>query len=76
MDDNRNGPETPLDTRLEDDAIYFSRRAREELQAAIGGCCRKARQSHLELAEAYEFRAHRITEELRRRDAARLLGTA
>jgi hypothetical protein len=69
VDDSPNGSGARR-TRLEDDAIYFSRRAREELQAAIGGCCRKARQTHLMLAEAYEIRAHLITEEVGRRDAA------
>jgi len=51
---------------IEDDAIYFSRRAREERQAYLRGDCRKCRQVHMELAEAYEFRAHLITRETRR----------
>ena len=51
---------------IEDDAIYFSRRAREERQAFLRGACRKCRQVHLELAEAYEFRAHLVTHEMRR----------
>jgi len=49
---------------MEDDAIYFSRRAREERQAYLRGDCRKCRQVHMELAEAYEFRAHLLTHEL------------
>jgi hypothetical protein len=52
--------------RMEDDAIYFSRRAREERQAYLRGDSRKCRLLHLELADAYEFRAHLLTRELRR----------
>jgi hypothetical protein len=47
----------------EDDAIYFSRRAREERRLSLNGNCRKCRQTHLELAQAYEFRAHLLTQE-------------
>ena len=52
------------DARLQDEAIYFSRRAREELRAAVEANERKARKSHLELAEAYDCRAHLITGEI------------
>ena len=52
------------DARLQDEAIYFSRRAREELRAAVEASERKARRSHLDLAEAYECRAHLITGEV------------
>jgi hypothetical protein len=45
----------------EDDAIYFSRRAREERRLSLTGNCRKCRQTHMELAQAYEFRAHLLT---------------
>ena len=55
---------------LATEAAYYSRRAREELQRGIVGSCRRARESHFELAEAYEFRARLLTEELRRRGAA------
>jgi len=51
---------------IEEDAIYFSRRAREERQAFLRGDCRKCRRVHLELAQAYEFRAHLSTHEMRR----------
>jgi hypothetical protein len=49
--------------RVEDDAIYFSRRAREERRLSLNGNCRKCRRTHLELALAYEFRAHLHTQE-------------
>jgi hypothetical protein len=58
---------------MEEDAIYFNRRAREERQAYLRGVGRKCRQAHLELAEAYEFRAHLITREIRRLAANELL---
>lgn len=61
------------DGRMEQDAIYFSRRAREERQAYLKGDCRRCRQIHLQLAEAYEFRAHLITREVRRFAADDLL---
>lgn len=56
---------------VETEAIYFSRRAREELRAGIDGNCRKTREAHFALAEAYEFRARVLTEELSCRGAAR-----
>jgi hypothetical protein len=62
--------ETESDELVASDAIYFSRRAREELHAGVNGRSREARQVHLELAEAYEFRARLLTELLRRRSAA------
>ena len=49
-----------------DDAVYFSRRARQELAAAIHASSGKARRAHLQLAEAYECRAHLLTAQLRR----------
>lgn len=60
----------PGDSLLEKEAVYFSRRAREELLAGIEGKSRKARMSHLALAEAYELRARILTEALRQRGAA------
>jgi hypothetical protein len=62
--------QAPVDTRMQDDSIYFSRRAREERRASVNGSCRKSRQVHLELAEAYELCAHLITQDVRRRDMA------
>lgn len=59
--------------RMEDDATYFNRRAREERQAYLRGHCRRSRQAHLELAEAYEFRAHLITREVRKLAADELV---
>lgn len=67
-----NIPATSRDRRLEIDAMYFSRRARQERQASLHGNCHKSRQFHLELAEAYERRAHLITDKLNRRDLSRL----
>jgi hypothetical protein len=58
---------------LENEAVYFSRRAREERHASIHGACRKCRDVHLELAEAYEFRAHLVTQQLQRRAGAELM---
>jgi hypothetical protein len=51
--------------RSPSEALYFSRRARDELQAAIHADSGKARRAHLRLAEAYECRAHLITDQLR-----------
>jgi len=59
--------EAALNRRTEDEAIYLSRRAREERCASIKANCRKCRQIHLELADAYELRAHVLTHETRRR---------
>lgn len=42
---------------MESDAIYYSRRAREERQAACWADKRQVRDRHLEFAQAYEFRA-------------------
>ena len=56
--------EPRAEARLQDEAIYFSRRAREELRAAVDANERKARKSHLDLAQAYECRAHLITGEI------------
>jgi hypothetical protein len=58
------------DGHLEGEAIYLSRRASEELQAAIHGRCRQARDAHFELAHAYEFRARLLTDQLSHRGAA------
>lgn len=41
---------------MENDAVYYSRRAREERQAAINAPQRNVRERHLELAQAYELR--------------------
>lgn len=40
------------------DIAYFTRRAREEHEAASAAVHRQARLSHLELAHAYEYRVH------------------
>lgn len=42
---------------MESDAIYYSRRAREERQAACSADKQQVRDRHLEFAQAYEFRA-------------------
>lgn len=42
---------------MESDAIYYSRRAREERQAACSANKQQVRDRHLEFAQAYEFRA-------------------
>ncbi len=49
---------------IEAEATYFSRRAMEERLASSAGLSRKSRQIHLELALAYEFRAHLLTQEI------------
>jgi hypothetical protein len=54
-----------VEQRVETDAVYFSRRAREELRAGIEAGTRKARRSHLDLAQAYEARAHLFTNSIR-----------
>ncbi|WP_341633038.1 hypothetical protein [Sphingomonas agri] len=41
---------------MESDAVYYSRRAREERQAAFGAAQKKVRDRHLEFALAYELR--------------------
>lgn len=48
------------------DTIYFERRAGEERIAAMKAAHPRARQVHLELAEAYERRARMIEVEARR----------
>ena len=53
-----------LQTRAEAEATYFSRRAQEERQASANAPSRKCREVHLELALAYEFRAHLFTHEM------------
>lgn len=57
---------------LADESIYFSRRAHEEEIAARNATCGRTRSLHMELAQAYEFRAHLLTQELLRRDRSRL----
>ena len=42
---------------MESDAIYYSRPAREERQAACSANKQQVRDRHLEFAQAYEFRA-------------------
>lgn len=48
------------------DAAYFRRRSREEREAALKAAHPKAREAHLELAEAYEHRATAFAAEERR----------
>lgn len=67
------GREWLFERRTEDDAIYFGRRAREERRLSMTSNCRKCREAHLELAEAYEFRAHLLTQESRGRRASQQL---
>ena len=55
-----------VEQHIVEDAAYFSRRAREELRAAVEAKSGKARRSHLQLAEAYECRSHLITNQLLR----------
>lgn len=57
---------------IEAQAAYYSRRAREEVQAAHSALCRKSRQVHQELASAYEFRAHLLTAALQYDPASQL----
>ena len=61
-------PSTPEQSRfhprLELEAAYFSRRATEERQASRACLSRKSREVHLELAVAYEFRAHLLTQQV------------
>ena len=62
--------QSPGEWDLEEEAVYFSRRAREELHAGVNGSSRKAREVHIQIAQAYEFRAHLLNQELGRRGAA------
>ena len=48
------------------DCDYFSRRAEEERKAAANTAHPNARQSHVDLADAYEKRARTLTAEERR----------
>lgn len=41
---------------MESDAVYYSRRAREERQAAFNAPRDNVRDRHLEMAQAYELR--------------------
>lgn len=41
---------------MESDAVYYSRRAREERRAAFDAAQKKVRDRHLEFAQAYELR--------------------
>lgn len=59
--------------KLADESIYYSRRAREEESAAKNASCSRSRNLHLELAQAYEFRAHVVTQQLLQRDTNLLL---
>jgi hypothetical protein len=48
------------------DAAYFRRRSREEREAALKAAHPKAREAHLELADAYEYRASAFAAEEQR----------
>lgn len=41
---------------MDSDVVYYTRRAIDEREAALAAETEKARQSHLELAKAYESR--------------------
>ena len=56
--------QSSLASSMEAEAMYFSRRATEERQASGASRCRKCRDVHAELAMAYEFRAHLLTQEV------------
>jgi hypothetical protein len=56
--------QSSLASCMEAEAMYFSRRATEERQASGASTCRKCRDVHAELAMAYEFRAHLLTQEV------------
>ena len=45
---------------MQGDAKYFTRRFREEQQAALSADNRSVRLRHLEFAQAYEFRAREL----------------
>lgn len=45
-----------------DDYIYYTRRARQEEQAASNAACEAARECHQELADAYRLRCSLIHE--------------
>ena len=51
---------------MNDDAAYYSRRAREERAAALKAPHPNARQVHLDMAEAYEERLREIAADERR----------
>jgi hypothetical protein len=57
------------------DGDYFSRRAEEERKAADSAAHPNARQVHLDLAKAYEFRARVLLAE-ERRSAMRVVRAA
>jgi len=57
------------------DGDYFSRRAEEERTAAISAVHPNARQTHLDLARAYEDRARTLEAE-ERRSGMRLVNSA
>lgn len=61
--------------RMTSDVAYYERRIREEHEAAKGALSPKARQCHLELAEAYQCRLRQIAAE-DRRSAMRLVRAA
>jgi hypothetical protein len=48
---------------MESDAVYYSRRAREERQAAVHAPLRGVRERHIEMAQAYELRARFLLKE-------------
>jgi hypothetical protein len=60
---------------MNSDVVYYSRRAREEREAATSAAGKQARQSHLRLAEAYELRVRELAAE-ERRSAIRLVSAA
>jgi hypothetical protein len=60
---------------MESEGTYYSRRAQEEREAAMKAAHPKARQAHLELAEAYEGRTRAVAANLRR-SAMRLVSAA
>lgn len=47
---------------MQSDAVYFSRRASEERDAAGNAACATAREAHLEMAERYDELATALEE--------------
>jgi hypothetical protein len=56
---------------MDNDAIYYSRRAQEQREAALKAGDAKAQKIHLQLAEAYQQRVHEIMDQGRRSSSDR-----
>ena len=60
---------------MKDDAEYFTRRAVEERQAALGSADPRVRECHHQLAEMYEHRVRLLSAD-ERRSAVHLISAA